>query len=120
MGKPFKESVDEAVWSSTATDYYAEVSRHEAGRVVGPVIGGQFISGRTLKKWILSSLPRNLWCRLHREFGSTPLGQDHAIYESNTEPHQPHCLGDRAHARQDGQHDEDSGYRRRQMRCPFP
>jgi acyl-CoA reductase-like NAD-dependent aldehyde dehydrogenase len=42
MGKPFKESVDEAVWSSTATDYYAEVARHEAGRVVGPVIDGQF------------------------------------------------------------------------------
>ncbi|MGO9996036.1 MAG: aldehyde dehydrogenase family protein [Steroidobacteraceae bacterium] len=42
MGKPFKESVDEAVWSSTATDYYAEVGRHEAGRVLGPVVDGQF------------------------------------------------------------------------------
>ncbi|MDP9064518.1 MAG: aldehyde dehydrogenase family protein [Pseudomonadota bacterium] len=42
MGKPFKESVDEAVWSSTATDYYAEIGRHEAGRVLGPVVDGQF------------------------------------------------------------------------------
>ena len=42
MGKPFKESVDEVVWSSTATDYYAEVARHEAGRVLGPVVDGQF------------------------------------------------------------------------------
>ncbi len=42
MGKPFKESVDEVVWSSTATDYYAEIARHEAGRVLGPVVDGQF------------------------------------------------------------------------------
>jgi acyl-CoA reductase-like NAD-dependent aldehyde dehydrogenase len=42
MGKPFKESVDEVIWSSTATDYYAEVGRHEAGRVLGPVVDGQF------------------------------------------------------------------------------
>ena len=42
MGKPYKESADEVVWSATATDYYAEVSRHEAGRVLGPVIDGQF------------------------------------------------------------------------------
>lgn len=42
MGKPFKESVDEVHWSSTATDYYAEVGRHEAGRVLGPVVDGQF------------------------------------------------------------------------------
>jgi betaine-aldehyde dehydrogenase len=42
MGKPFKESVDETVWSSTATDYYAEVARHDAGRIVGPVVDGQF------------------------------------------------------------------------------
>jgi betaine-aldehyde dehydrogenase len=41
MGKPFKESVDEAIWSSPATDYYAEVARHDAGRVVGPVVDGQ-------------------------------------------------------------------------------
>jgi betaine-aldehyde dehydrogenase len=42
MGKPFKESVDEVTWSATATDYYAEVARHEAGRVLGPVVDGQF------------------------------------------------------------------------------
>jgi acyl-CoA reductase-like NAD-dependent aldehyde dehydrogenase len=42
MGKPYKESVDEATWSATATDYYAEIGRHEAGRVLGPVVEGQF------------------------------------------------------------------------------
>jgi acyl-CoA reductase-like NAD-dependent aldehyde dehydrogenase len=42
MGKPYKESVDEATWSATATDYYAEIGRHEAGRVLGPVVDGQF------------------------------------------------------------------------------
>ena len=42
MGKPYKESVDEVTWSSTSTDYYAEISRHEVGRVVGPVVDGQF------------------------------------------------------------------------------
>jgi acyl-CoA reductase-like NAD-dependent aldehyde dehydrogenase len=42
MGKPFKESADEVIWSSTATDYYAEVARHDAGKVVGPVVDGQF------------------------------------------------------------------------------
>lgn len=41
MGKPFKESVDEATWSATATDYYAEVARHEAGRVLGNTVDGQ-------------------------------------------------------------------------------
>lgn len=42
MGKPFKESADEVTWSATATDYYAEVARHEAGKVLGPVVDGQF------------------------------------------------------------------------------
>ena len=42
MGKPFKESADEVVWSATATDYYAEIARHEAGKVLGPVVDNQF------------------------------------------------------------------------------
>ena len=42
MGKPYKESADEVNWSATATDYYAEIARHEAGRVLGPVVDGQF------------------------------------------------------------------------------
>src|ERR1700722_7827374 len=42
MGKPFKESADEALWTASAVDYYAEVGRHEAGRVLGPAIAGQF------------------------------------------------------------------------------
>ena len=41
MGKTYKESADEVTWSSTATDYFAEVSRHDAGKVVGPVVDGQ-------------------------------------------------------------------------------
>ena len=42
MGKPYKESADEVLWSASATDYYAEIARHEAGRVHGPVVDGQF------------------------------------------------------------------------------
>jgi acyl-CoA reductase-like NAD-dependent aldehyde dehydrogenase len=42
MGKPYKESVDEVTWSSTATDYYAEIGRHEGGRVLGNSVDGQF------------------------------------------------------------------------------
>ncbi|HEY6483984.1 MAG TPA: aldehyde dehydrogenase family protein [Steroidobacteraceae bacterium] len=42
MGKPYKESFDEVSWSSTATDYYAEIGRHEGGRVLGNTIDGQF------------------------------------------------------------------------------
>src|ERR1700722_5610514 len=42
MGKPYKESADEALWTASAVDYYAEVGRHEAGRVLGPAIAGQF------------------------------------------------------------------------------
>lgn len=41
MGKPFKESSDEVVWGATATDYYAEVARHEGGRVFGPAVRNQ-------------------------------------------------------------------------------
>jgi len=42
MGKPYKESADEVIWSATATDYYAEIARHEAGKVLGPAVDGQF------------------------------------------------------------------------------
>ena len=41
MGKPFQESVSEIGYGSTATDYYAEIARHEAGRVFGPIAEGQ-------------------------------------------------------------------------------
>lgn len=42
MGKPYKESADETAWSASAVDYYAEVARHENGRVLGPATDGQF------------------------------------------------------------------------------
>lgn len=41
-GKPFKESVDEISWCATAIDYYAEVARHETGRLAGNTVPGQF------------------------------------------------------------------------------
>jgi betaine-aldehyde dehydrogenase len=41
MGKTFKEAADEVRWSITALDYYAEIGRHEAGRIVGPATAGQ-------------------------------------------------------------------------------
>ncbi|MFP6743164.1 MAG: aldehyde dehydrogenase family protein, partial [Alphaproteobacteria bacterium] len=42
MGKPYKESADELKWGITAVDYYAEIARHESGKVLGPVTDGQF------------------------------------------------------------------------------
>ena len=41
MGKPYKESADEVEWSATATDYYAEIGRHDVGHMVGPAVAGQ-------------------------------------------------------------------------------
>ncbi|AZO07964.1 aldehyde dehydrogenase [Mesorhizobium sp. M3A.F.Ca.ET.080.04.2.1] len=41
-GKPYKESVDEVSWCATAIDYYAEMARHEAGRLAGTTVPGQF------------------------------------------------------------------------------
>lgn len=40
MGKTYKEAFDETTWAVWAFRYYAEVSRHDQGRVVGPVVGG--------------------------------------------------------------------------------
>ena len=42
MGKPFKESSDEVDWSASSLDYYAEIGRHDCGRVINSNIKGQF------------------------------------------------------------------------------
>jgi len=42
MGKPYKETTDEVDWSATAVDYYAEIARHDYGKVVGPAVDDQF------------------------------------------------------------------------------
>ena len=41
MGKPYRESHWEGGAAASAFDYYAEIARHEAGRVAGPAIAGQ-------------------------------------------------------------------------------
>lgn len=41
-GKPYKEAVDETSWCATAIDYYAELGRHEVGRIAGATVPGQF------------------------------------------------------------------------------
>jgi len=54
MGKPYKESFDEVAWSASAIDYYAEIARHENGKVLGSAVDGQanFISPpRILSAW---------------------------------------------------------------------
>ncbi|MEQ8692291.1 MAG: aldehyde dehydrogenase family protein [Pseudomonadales bacterium] len=38
MGKPIKEACDEVGWTVTAFRYFAEIARHEHGRVHGPVV----------------------------------------------------------------------------------
>jgi len=42
MGKPYKETTDEVEWSASSIDYYAEVARHDYGKVVGPAVDDQF------------------------------------------------------------------------------
>jgi betaine-aldehyde dehydrogenase len=42
MGKPYKETADEVAWSASAIDYYAEVARHDAGKVIGSAVDRQF------------------------------------------------------------------------------
>ncbi|MFN9543486.1 MAG: aldehyde dehydrogenase family protein, partial [Alphaproteobacteria bacterium] len=41
MGKPFKESMDEVSWTISAFDYFAEIGRHEMGRIYAPTMSGQ-------------------------------------------------------------------------------
>ncbi len=41
MGKPYKESIDEVAWTVSAFDYYAEIARHEMGRIYAPSMAGQ-------------------------------------------------------------------------------
>jgi len=36
-GKPLIENMDEVEWAAACFDYYAEIGRHEAGRVIPPV-----------------------------------------------------------------------------------
>jgi acyl-CoA reductase-like NAD-dependent aldehyde dehydrogenase len=41
MGKPYKEAADEVAWCISALRYYAEIARHEGGKVLGPAVEGQ-------------------------------------------------------------------------------
>jgi betaine-aldehyde dehydrogenase len=41
MGKPYRESTWEGGAASSSFDYYAELARHDQGRVAGPSIAGQ-------------------------------------------------------------------------------
>jgi len=41
QGKTYKEAIDEIGWSASAMSYYAEIARHEGGRVHGPSAPGQ-------------------------------------------------------------------------------
>lgn len=41
MGKPYKEAMDEVSWTISAFDYYAEIARHEMGRIYAPSMSGQ-------------------------------------------------------------------------------
>jgi betaine-aldehyde dehydrogenase len=42
MGKTYKESADEVSWSVSAVDYFAEIARHDLGKVLGPTVDAQF------------------------------------------------------------------------------
>ena len=60
MGKPYRESNWEGGASASAFRYYAEISRHDQGRIAGPAIAGQI--HMTLKEplgTIVSIVPFN-------------------------------------------------------------
>ena len=60
MGKPYRESNWEGGASASAFRYYAEISRHDQGRIAGPAIAGQM--HMTLKEplgTIVSIVPFN-------------------------------------------------------------
>ncbi len=42
MGKTYKEAIDEVHWSAHAIDYFAEIARHDIGRVMEAATAGQF------------------------------------------------------------------------------
>lgn len=42
MGKPFREAAWEGGAAASSFDYYAELARHDQGRVAGPSVPGQF------------------------------------------------------------------------------
>ena len=46
-GKPYVENRDEVGWTASAFNYYAELGRHERGRVIPSVEEGQLRSGRS-------------------------------------------------------------------------
>jgi len=41
MGKPFREAVWEPGAAANAFDYYAELAKHDCGRIAGPAVAGQ-------------------------------------------------------------------------------
>jgi betaine-aldehyde dehydrogenase len=41
MGKPYREAIWEGGAAASSIDYYAELARHDNGRVAGPAIAGQ-------------------------------------------------------------------------------
>lgn len=60
MGKPFRESHWEAGASASAFRYYAELARHDQGRVAGPAVAGQWhMSFKEPLGTIVSIVPYN-------------------------------------------------------------
>ena len=58
MGKPYREANWEGGASAGAFSYYAELARHDQGRVSGPAIAGQWqMKGNKLELVITANKP---------------------------------------------------------------
>src|SRR5260370_19010660 len=79
MGKPYKESFDEVAWSASAIDYYAEIARHENGKVLGSAVDGQFhFTTKDPLGVVVIILPFNYPLCLLCWQAATPLSNGHA------------------------------------------
>lgn len=86
MGKPFKEAADEVDWSVSAIRYYAEIGRHDMGRVVGPAVEGHMNYTIKLPLGVVASIqPFNYPMTLLSWEGAAALAAGNAVIAKPSE-----------------------------------
>ncbi|MEM7292671.1 MAG: aldehyde dehydrogenase family protein [Pseudomonadota bacterium] len=86
MGKPYKESADEVIWSVSAIRYYAEIARSDMGRIMGNAVAGHL--NYTLKMPLgvcVSIQPFNYPMTLLAWEGAAALGAGNAVIAKPSE-----------------------------------
>tara|TARA_B100000029_G_scaffold482456_2_gene532492 strand:- start:881 stop:2401 length:1521 start_codon:yes stop_codon:yes gene_type:complete len=86
MGKPYKESADEVDWSVSAIRYYAELGRHDMGRVIGPAVEGHMNYTLKLPLGVCASIqPFNYPMTLLSWEGAAALSAGNAVIAKPSE-----------------------------------